>query len=219
MEPCNGSVVKALAYGQMVSSLRHLKTIDGVRSEFERVADLIISDETSDLREAQERLLVWRVRQGRRFQDVLDITLCILTDLLQLRNGDAVSSVDQQAVTNSASLTIARFVNLMTEGSLADKLDKTSVAELAAKIGIPEWLVSVRHEIVHRRLPSTAFATSALLFARGYVHEKFWSLSTNRPGDTSAAVLKGRIRDALRDASVSAADRREILLQFLSQKR
>ena len=37
------------------------------------------------------------------------------------------------------------------------------------QIGIPEWIVDLRHEIVHSRLPSVQYLRKALIFAKDFI--------------------------------------------------
>ena len=135
-------------------------------------------------REARALLSVWRSR-GVRAPALVDATLELLEVVLldwaaRLGGGEA----EPLALRLAYGMAVVRGVNLAT-----DELQKgqfaQSVLELAASVGMPRWVVDVRHDATHgQRLPGLQMlrmASEALLL---WLRDFYWARQARCAADT-----------------------------------
>jgi hypothetical protein len=97
-----------------------------------------------------------------------------------LSTRDIVECLYQHASTDdieygrlALSMCLVRFVNGAVEVE-AGEHSKTSVADVAKSIGIPHWLVSLRHEATHNNLPSLSSLRVAAMDALRWLSKNYW---------------------------------------------
>ncbi|TRY87888.1 hypothetical protein DNTS_010189, partial [Danionella cerebrum] len=66
-----------------------------------------------------------------------------------------------------------QFVNLITERR--QKKVAVPLRYLARNINIPEWVINLRHDMTHRRLPSLKWCRKGCEFVLNWLHQEFWS--------------------------------------------
>ena len=118
----------------------------------------------------------------------LDATLSLLSSTLldrhqQHYNAPASSSAtgggSSLNVRQSYAAAIVRFVN-----GLVDPLQlgtyARSIASIAAQIGLPQWLVELRHAVTHEELPSLELLRSGAREVRQHHLFRFYQISERR---------------------------------------
>ncbi|CAL1549172.1 unnamed protein product, partial [Lymnaea stagnalis] len=50
---------------------------------------------------------------------------------------------------------------------------------IARNLGIPEWIVRLRHDATHSSLPSLDVLATGAKWALNYLRENFWECQTN----------------------------------------
>eukprot|EP00057_Strongylocentrotus_purpuratus_P026084 XP_011680558.1 PREDICTED: uncharacterized protein LOC764633 [Strongylocentrotus purpuratus] len=73
----------------------------------------------------------------------------------------------------ACTLAITRFVNLLTEEQQKFGRGKP-VHEVALKIGLPKWIVDIRHQGTHGHMPKREVLESALRFGLNWLKVTFW---------------------------------------------
>ncbi|KAL7753253.1 rRNA-processing protein las1 [Sorochytrium milnesiophthora] len=75
------------------------------------------------------------------------------------------------------AMTIVRFINAFVDLE-QKKLFAQSVSSLAERLNIPAWIVDLRHEASHDRLPSLAVLRLAARQALQWLHQGYWAVQT-----------------------------------------
>lgn len=125
-------------------------------SELEQLCSLIYSDET-DLHSKQlavNKLSAWK--SITQLSHALESTLGLLTVTLQDSSASQPSSsavLSGYNLRQCYSTAIIRLVNGLVD-PLQSGVYARSIASIAAQLGLPAWLVEVRHAATHEELPS-----------------------------------------------------------------
>lgn len=111
-----------------------------------------------------------------------------------------------RCVTRPCGATHTRFVNSVAD-SFQTKLYAQPIATIAERIGLPQWLVQVRHSATHEDLPSVAVCRAATDAALAWLDVNFWrpSLSISEPSADDARRRRDEEQEATRDADQSLA--------------
>ncbi|EDQ89706.1 uncharacterized protein MONBRDRAFT_8097 [Monosiga brevicollis MX1] len=92
-------------------------------------------------------------------------------DVLEMEVADFPS---RHVETLAAATVIIRFVN-----GLVDQRQQAvmahSVNRLARELGIPEWLVDLRHDATHGELPSHSLVLAAVDTIKTWLHDRYWA--------------------------------------------
>lgn len=145
-------------------------------AEWIHVRDGLFSGIPSQQRRAIDRIDAWRCRAPRS----LPVSIISTVDLLRLALLDGVvnlelslSNVVEDAHLRLAySMALVRFVNLSTE--ILQKKTAQAVHMLASDIGLPEWLVNIRHEATHYALPSMDCLRNGVSVALEWLKLTYW---------------------------------------------
>lgn len=86
------------------------------------------------------------------------------------------------------AMSLIRFVNHITEKG-QNKQFAQPVHVLAEEVGIPEWMVDLRHEAAHSSLPSLNILREAADFALEWLKREYWDVQT-LDKDSEADVQK-----------------------------
>ncbi|KAI0932663.1 hypothetical protein AcV5_004181 [Taiwanofungus camphoratus] len=181
-------------------------------SEIEQVCSWIYSDETdiNAISQAVGRLAGWKAVTS--LPHALESTLSLLTVVLQ--------DLSQQGSTSPSlflrqgyATAIIRLVN-----GLVDPLQlgayARSIASIAAQLGLPAWLVELRHAATHEDLPSIELLRNAAREAMSWLLHNYFlptlnpstSVTTQRPALRSLSPLlkqyKTLLKSTTRDASL-----------------
>ncbi|KZV95642.1 Las1-domain-containing protein [Exidia glandulosa HHB12029] len=181
------------------------------KAELEQLCTWIYSDESPHdaKRRALHRLAAWRV--ATPLPHALDSVLSLLAAELGDEAGASAMLVRQ-----SYASAIVRFVNGMVD-PLQFGAYARSIAGIAAQIGLPAWLVELRHAATHEDLPSLDILREASHEALTWIlHNYFMPVlsmaeSTARPPvqPPSLAPLlkeyKTLAKQATRDASLRSS--------------
>ncbi|KAI3483308.1 hypothetical protein L1887_53799 [Cichorium endivia] len=72
------------------------------------------------------------------------------------------------------SLALMRFVNSVVDSHQTGGFAQ-SIAAIAARIGLPQWFVEIRHATTHEELPSISVCRHAARAALAWLHTHFWA--------------------------------------------
>lgn len=110
-----------------------------------------------------------RVRQGA-LSVPIELTTGLLSAYIQMIEP---TSVSEESIRHAAAMAIVRFVNGITD-QLQTGLYAQSVQIIADKLEIPDWLVDLRHEATHARLPSFEFLKTGLVVSLSWLKKNYW---------------------------------------------
>jgi len=140
------------------------------------VRDALFSGVPRRQRRAIDRIDAWRCRAQRS----LPVSIISTVDLMRLAllDGDvhlepsAAPGVDGTHLRLAYSMALVRFVNLSTE--ILQKRTAQAVHMLAGDMGLPEWLVNIRHEATHYTLPSMDVLRNGVSVALEWLKLTYW---------------------------------------------
>ncbi|CAG0879073.1 unnamed protein product [Darwinula stevensoni] len=99
----------------------------------------------------------------------VECTYLLTKAMLEFDEEKSVSAMEQRYL---LSFAIVRFVNLVT--SLYQKHEKHAIHRVGETIGIPYWLVELRHEVSHSRLPGLEVLKMAVEFCLQWLRVVYW---------------------------------------------
>jgi hypothetical protein len=140
---------------------------------------------THELEEALQICQVWKVRCSNSLPHAIESSYCLAQLLLE----DATTAANPSTTcgnTSSESITlqlsystaIIRSVNGLADGLQQRRRSAAPVSHLCATLGLPGWIVDIRHEATHNALPSLPQLRLAAHTLLGFFLEKYWHFVT-----------------------------------------
>lgn len=137
-------------------------------SEFQEVYKGLFYGNTKAQKYAIERINVWKSRS------ILPVAIDSTCALIRVVIGHVEGEDDKtDGVRNAYSLAIIRFVNHITERAQV-KQYMQPVHRLAGELGVPEWIVNLRHDATHGNLPSMDLLKTAADWCIKWLKEEYW---------------------------------------------
>jgi len=146
--------------------------------EWHHVRKLLYSfDDTSSQIKGINMVRIWKSRSNQRgFPVSIDLTAVLVA--AYVGNSSCVVGNEYQAQMSSA-MAIIRFVNGVTDQHQTG-LYAQSVQLIADKINIPNWMVDLRHEATHAKLPGFDLLKSGLLIALDWLDVSYWEETASK---------------------------------------
>ena len=116
-----------------------------------------------------EQVEIWKSRSGSKLPLAVEVTASLI----------AAGSIDDRAQVSSCvlrhtmAMAIVRFVNGMVDMEQKGAYAR-SVQSIADEIGLPDWLVDLRHEATHASLPSLEVLRAGHKFALDWLQVHYW---------------------------------------------
>lgn len=139
------------------------------KAEWDQVMDQLYSKDPSLQRFALNRISAWKARYASSTPVAVDCT----ADLVRCQVLDRVGQLDPDDLVLLYGAALVRFVNLITErqqGKIARPLRR-----LAGNLNIPEWVVNLRHDFTHRRLPTLKWCRKGCKVVLEWLQQEYWS--------------------------------------------
>ncbi|PVV03400.1 hypothetical protein BB560_002117 [Smittium megazygosporum] len=147
-------------------------------AEFDLACKLLYYDSDNEAhtfanrRRGLEILKLWCCRSN------VPTTIQVTAQLLEAwlydhENKSKLSSLMEKRLMYAMSL--IRFVNLLVDTEQKGQY-ASSIISLAEKLGIPVWLVELRHAAAHEKLPGIELLRLSIKNALEYLYENYWSL-------------------------------------------
>ncbi|MCP9260459.1 hypothetical protein DINM_003808 [Dirofilaria immitis] len=144
------------------------------RREWAIVTDMYRSDEISELKHAVALIVSWKARSGDSVHVAADMTEMLLRAIIM----DKETANDDWFRIGNVKLAyctaIIRFVNYVNEICQSNYKFK-SIASAVSNVGIPQWVVDIRHDATHSHLPSLENLRQAATYCRNWLWEHHWS--------------------------------------------
>ena len=112
---------------------------------------------------------IWRSRSGSKLPLAVELT----ASLIAAGSTDVRSHVSPYVVRHIMAMAIVRFVNGMVDMEQKGAYAR-SVQSIADEIGLPDWLVDLRHEATHANLPSLEVLEAGHKFALDWLQVHYW---------------------------------------------
>ncbi|KAM9344222.1 ribosomal biogenesis protein LAS1L [Pholidichthys leucotaenia] len=139
------------------------------KAEWDQVLDYLYSRDPALQRFALNRVSAWKSRYVGNTPVAVDCT----ADLVRVQVLDRSGQLRGDDLVLLYGAALMRFVNLITErqqGRIARDLRR-----LAGNLNIPEWVVDLRHEFTHRKLPTLKWCRRGCKVVLEWLQQEFWS--------------------------------------------
>lgn len=139
------------------------------KAEWDQVLEYLYSKDCGLQRFALQRISAWRGRYASSTPVAVDCT----ADLVRCQVLDRSGQLDGDDLVLLYGAALVRFVNLITErqqGKVARPLRR-----LAGKLNIPEWVVDLRHDFTHRKLPTLKWCRKGCKVVLEWLQQEYWS--------------------------------------------
>uniref|UniRef100_A0A1I7VH40 Ribosomal biogenesis protein LAS1L n=1 Tax=Loa loa TaxID=7209 RepID=A0A1I7VH40_LOALO len=144
------------------------------RREWDIVTDVYRSDKVSELKHAVALIVSWKARSGDSVHVAADMTEMLLRAVImdkETKNDDWFNIGNVKLAYCTA---IIRFVNYVNEICQSNYKFK-SIASAVGGVGIPQWVVDIRHGATHSHLPPLESLRQAATYCRNWLWEHHWS--------------------------------------------
>ncbi|XP_033483907.1 ribosomal biogenesis protein LAS1L [Epinephelus lanceolatus] len=139
------------------------------KAEWDQVLEYLYSKDSSLQRYALQRVSAWKGRYANSTPVAVDCT----ADLVRCQVLDRSGQLDGDDLVLLYGAALVRFVNLITErqqGRVARPLRR-----LAGNLNIPEWVVDLRHDFTHRKLPTIKWCRKGCKVVLEWLQQEYWS--------------------------------------------
>jgi len=152
-------------------------------AEWTETSKWLFAPDTDSRLRGVGRVKAWRARG--RLPVAVDATASLLeVALLESGMGGNRSALELR---NLYSMVIIRAINGLVEG-LQTKFYAEPVNAVAARLGIPQWLVDLRHEATHASLPSLATLRMGAQHLLDWLYRGYWEKQAQDLESAAAAA-------------------------------
>lgn len=138
------------------------------KAEWDQVLDYLYSKDPALQRHALQRISAWKGRYANT-----PVAVDCTADLVRCQVLDRSGQLDGEDLVLLYGAALVRFVNLITErqqGKTARPLRR-----LAGNLNIPEWVVDLRHDFTHRKLPTLRWCRKGCKVVLEWLQQEYWS--------------------------------------------
>ncbi|XP_060147910.1 ribosomal biogenesis protein LAS1L isoform X9 [Globicephala melas] len=138
------------------------------RAEWDQVTVYLFSDDHKLQRYALNRITVWRSRLGNE----LPLAVASTADLVRCKLMDVTGGLGTDELRLLYGMALVRFVNLISERKT--KFAKLPLKFLAQEVNIPDWIVELRHELTHKKMPHINDCRRGCYFVLDWLQKTYW---------------------------------------------
>lgn len=160
------------------NSFEFAKFVPFTAVEWNEIQQVFQSNNVLNIKKACNILNMWKFRMGNNTPVFIDISQLILSSLI-IDDGSTKHLRPSNEIRLIYASVIIRFVNYVNEICQPDGSKLLSIAAAVSSVGIPGWIVSVRHEATHCQMPSINLMREALLFCRDWLWRHQWARKFN----------------------------------------
>ncbi|XP_066861140.1 ribosomal biogenesis protein LAS1L [Anser cygnoides] len=139
------------------------------RAEWDQVMVGLYCGDGRLQQEALDRVSAWKSRYGPKMPLAVDCT----AELIRCKVLDSSGRLRSHELILSYGLALVRFVNLITERK--QKMVSIPLRQLAIEVDIPIWVVDLRHELTHGKLPRLALCRKGCDVVLDWLRKTYWS--------------------------------------------
>ncbi|KAK5982601.1 hypothetical protein GCK32_003291, partial [Trichostrongylus colubriformis] len=143
--------------------------------EWNRVRTLFQSEDVEELKECLAILSMWRSRMGNSIPVALscsEMLVRLAISELQIAN-EADQWMKMEELKMQHCIVIIRFINYVNE--IGQRQRQTSIVRAVQQLGIPSWLVEIRHNASHSHVPPIGTLRMGSEFCREWIWNNFWT--------------------------------------------
>lgn len=144
------------------------------RQEVRDVFAELYSNDMKHQNHAVDRIRAWESRALSRIPLAVETTAAMVKANIQYETAEKPVG-NSIRLREQYSMAIIRFVNLFTERS-QQKAYALPVHVLASRMGVPAWIVDLRHEATHDSLPSLTELRAAADWCLQWLKTEFWEV-------------------------------------------
>ncbi|KAM6151369.1 LOW QUALITY PROTEIN: ribosomal biogenesis protein LAS1L [Rhynchocyon petersi] len=138
------------------------------RAEWDQVMVYLFCDDHTLQRYALNRITVWRSRLGND----LPLAVASTADLVRCKLMDVTGGLGTDELRLLYGMALVRFVNLISERKT--KCVKLPLKFLAQEVNIPDWIVELRHELTHKKMPHINDCRRGCYFVLDWLQKTYW---------------------------------------------
>ena len=147
--------------------------------EWETVYEQLYSSDRSLQEQGLRSIKLWSARTDR-----LPLSIECTGELLQATH----ETGSRDTVLAAYSLAVIRFVNGQIDKAQSGMFAR-SVASVAVDIGIPDWMIDIRHDATHKGIPGLEELRRAARQALSWLEERYW-----RPQSAAVKHARAKVR-------------------------
>ncbi|XP_069468632.1 ribosomal biogenesis protein LAS1L isoform X2 [Ambystoma mexicanum] len=111
--------------------------------------------------------------QHGRYGSSMPFAVACTADLVRCKIMDVTNGAGSDELVLLYGLALVRFVNLITERK--QKTVSIPLRRLANEMNIPEWIVNLRHDFTHGKLPNLSWCRKGCDFVMEWLRREYWS--------------------------------------------
>ncbi|XP_040116381.1 ribosomal biogenesis protein LAS1L-like [Oryx dammah] len=138
------------------------------RAERDQVMVYLFSDDYKLQRYTLNRITVWRSRLGNE----LTLAGASTADLVRWKLMDVTGGLGTEELRLLYGMALVRFVNLISERKT--QFAKLPLKFLAQEVNIPDWIVELRHELTHKKMPHINDCCRGCYFVLDWLRNTYW---------------------------------------------
>ncbi|KAM4609813.1 ribosomal biogenesis protein LAS1L [Polymixia lowei] len=139
------------------------------KAEWDQVLEYLYSKDCALQKYALHRISAWKGRYANSTPVAVECT----ADLVRCQVLDKSGKLDGDDLILLYGTALVRFVNLITERQQG-KVSRP-LRLLAGRLNIPEWIVNLRHDITHRKLPTLNWCRKGCKVVLEWLQQEYWS--------------------------------------------
>lgn len=139
------------------------------KAEWDQVLEYLYSKDASLQKYALHRVSAWKSRYAHNTPVAVECT----ADLVRCQVLDRSGQLEGHDLVLLYGTALVRFINLITErqqGRVARPLRR-----LAGNLNIPEWIVDLRHDFTHRKIPNLKWCRKGCKVVLDWLQQEYWS--------------------------------------------
>ncbi|KAL2304253.1 hypothetical protein Nmel_012997 [Mimus melanotis] len=139
------------------------------RAEWDQVMVGLYCGDSRLQQDALDRVSAWKSRYGPKMPLAVDCT----AELIRCKVLESSGRLKSHELILSYGLALVRFVNLITERK--QKMVSIPLRQLAREVNIPVWVVDLRHELTHGKLPRLALCRKGCDVVLDWLRKMYWN--------------------------------------------
>ncbi|XP_062039282.1 ribosomal biogenesis protein LAS1L isoform X1 [Lepus europaeus] len=108
----------------------------------------------------------------QRLGNELPLAVASTADLIRCKLLDATGGLGNDELRLLYGMALVRFVNLISERKT--KFAKVPLKYLAQEVNIPDWIVELRHELTHKKMPHINDCRRGCYFVLDWLQKTYW---------------------------------------------
>ncbi|XP_046865094.1 ribosomal biogenesis protein LAS1L-like isoform X2 [Xenia sp. Carnegie-2017] len=133
--------------------------------------------------EGLNRVEAWKSRSGSKLPLAVESTASLIAAGVE----DVRSVVNANVIRHTMAMALVRFVSGIVDMEQKHAYAR-SMQSIADDIGLPDWLVDLRHEAIHASLPSMQVVRAGCRFALEWLKEHYWDSQIKEFADRDKAL-------------------------------